>query len=331
MKKNLIFLTSIIVLLAFGAILYSQNYWVAKEKKSPSTEEPVLTKVKVGYMPFTSNWIMFLALENNMFKDEEIDAEPVSFTSGTDAANALAQGDIAVHAINTYTDLLNMEARNPGTFKLVIVQQSSEQNSNEALVVKADSPINKASQLTGKKIGVTPGIFSEAMIKKAYDNDIDFQKKTLIVKLPPQTQLESLENGQIDALLAFEPAITIGLEKGSIKILDDHPWGKVQEPFPIGGYTLSTKFINENPELSKKISNVLIKALDYGLQNPEEVYKAIAKFTNQDESTVSKLRQNDNIPVLELPTNYFQETANLYYKLGQVDSLVNTDNFGYGK
>lgn len=327
--KNKVIILVALVLAVVLAILYFNRSMFNSLLSANNPQVESLTKVKVGYMPFTSNWVMFLALEKNMFKDEGLDVEAISFISGTDAANALAQGDIAVHAINTFTDLLNIEARTPNSFKVLIVQQVSNQASNEALIISSNSSIKTLKQLTGKKIGVTPGIFSEAMVKKAYEKEIDFTKGTQIVKLPPQTQLASLEQGQIDALLAFEPTITIGLEKNSVTILDDHPFKRVAEPFPVGGYTISIKFMQDNPEVTKKIARVLLSALEYGTNNPEDVTKAVAKFTNTSESVVSKLRPNSNIPVSSLSEDYFSNIADLYLSLGQVETKVDTSSFRY--
>lgn len=327
MKVTLLYLALFFIALTGGLFYLNKTSFFAPESKE--IKSPTLKKVKVGYMPFTSNWVMFLALEKGFFMDEGLEVEPISFTSGTDALNALAQGNIAVHAINTYTDLFNLEARTPGSFKLLIIQQTSNQASNEALIVSQDSSIKEVKQLTGKKIGITPGVFTEAMIKKAFENEIDFTKNTQIIKLPPQAQLAALENGDIDALLAYEPAITIGQEKGTTTILEDHPWRRVQEPFPVGGYTISTKFANENPEVTEKVTKALIRSLEYGAQYPDQIVAATAKFTNLNEELVKKLRQNENIMTKDLSPDYFDETAKLYFDLGQVEVIIDNANLKY--
>lgn len=325
MKKIITFsLLSLVIVV--GAVFFFNN----PKKTQPVSEQPAqLTKVKVGYMPFAANWAIFLALDHNMFKDERLDVEPVMFTSGTDAANALAQGDIAAHAINTFADLFNVEARTPGTFKMLIVQQLSDKMNNEALVVNKNSSTTSIEQLTGKKIGITPGIFSEVMMKKAYEKNINFDQGTQLIKLPPQSQLSALESGQIDGLIAYEPLITTGLANDAIRVLDYHSYGRVKEPFPVGGYTLSTKFMNENPEISQKVAKVLLRALEYGTQNPSETVLVIAKYTNLSEDIVSKVRQNESIAVTDLPEGYFDNVAKLYYDLGLVDTKIENTDFGY--
>lgn len=325
-KKKIITFSLLALVIVVGAVFFFNN----PKKTQPVSEQPAqLTKVKVGYMPFAANWAIFLALDRNMFKDERFDVQPVMFTSGTDAANALAQGDIAAHAINTFVDLFNVEARTPGTFKMLIVQQLSDEMNNEALVVNKNSSITSIAQLTGKKIGITPGVFSEVMLKKAYEKDINFDQGTQLIKLPPQSQLSALESGQIDGLIAYEPLITTGLANDSIRVLDYHSYGRVKEPFPVGGYTLSTKFMNENPEISQKIAKVLLRALEYGTQNPSETVPVIAKYTNLSEDIVSKVKQNENIAVTDLPEGYFDDVAKLYYDLGLVDTKIENTDFGY--
>lgn len=317
-------------LLALAVVVGAVFFFNKSKTTQPTSEQPTqLTKVKVGYMPFAANWAMFLALDRSMFKDEGLEVEPVMFTSGTDAANALAQGDIAAHAINTYADLFNVEARTPGTFKMLIVQQLSDEMNNEALVVNKNSSITSIAQLTGKKIGITPGVFSEVMLKKAYEKEINFDKGTQLIKLPPQSQLSALESGQIDGLVAYEPLITTGLANDSIRVLDYHSYGRVKEPFPVGGYTLSTKFMEQNPEVTQKIARVLLQALEYGTRNPSETVPVIAKYTNLSEDIVAKVKQNESIAVTNLPQGYFDNVTTLYYDLGLVDTKIENANFGY--
>lgn len=325
MKKTTPFLLLALAIVAGAVFLFNKN----EKTRSVSEQLEQFTKVKVGYMPFAANWAMFLALDHGMFKDEGLEVEPVMFTSGTDAANALAQGDIAAHAINTFADLLNVEARVPGTFKIIIVQQLSDEMNNEALVVNKNSDITSIDQLTGKKIGITPGVFSEVMITKAYEKEINFDQGTQLVKLPPQSQLSALETGQIDGLIAYEPLITTGLVNDTIRVLDYHSYGRVKEPFPVGGYTLSTKFMDENPEISQKVAKVLLRALEYGTQNPSETIPVIAKYTNLNEDIVAKVKQNESIAMKDLPEGYFNDVAKLYYDLGLVDTKIENADFGY--
>lgn len=324
--KKIVILLSLTLITVLGIFFY-----FSRVKKVQPTQEPlaILTKVKVGYMPFAANWAMFLALDNDMFKDEGLEVEPIIFNSGTDAINALAKGDIAAHAINTFADLLNVETRTPGTFKLLIVQQLSNELNNEALVVSKNSTTSSIEQLTGKKIGITPGVFSEVMVKKAYEKEINFNQGTQLIKIPPQSQLSALETGQIDALIAYEPLITVGLENDTITVLDYHSYGRVQEPFPVGGYTLSTEFMEENPAVSQKVARVLLHALEYGKQNPAEAVRAIAQYTNLNEDIVSKVRQNESIAVTDLPVDYFKKVSALYYNLGLVEDNIENTNFGY--
>jgi ABC-type nitrate/sulfonate/bicarbonate transport system substrate-binding protein len=271
---------------------------------------------------------MFVAFEEGFFEAEGLDVKPVSFIQGSDALNSLAKGDIAAHGISTYTDLFNIEARTPGTFNILLIQEISESFSNEAIVVTQDSEITDVSQLSGRAIGVYPGSFTEAAIKKAYAEEIDFTE-TQIVKLPPQAQLDALTQGQIDALFAYEPTITIGTKDEKISILDDHPLGKVREPFPVGGYVLSTQFMEENPKVAQKIVNGLKNAYLHGRENPDVVERSIAKFTNLDENIASSLRQNKTIPVSELSENYFEETVKLYMDLGLIDQELDVSNIQY--
>ncbi len=323
MKKILFMLLAIVVVIA--GVLYFRNY----KTQNASESKPTLTEIKFGYMPFATNWAVFVAQKDGFFEKHGVKAELVKFNVGTEGADSLIRGDIRAFAINTFTDLFNIEKRSPGQLKLYTLQVSSEKMHGEYLIAKSGTGIEKIVDLKGKKIGVTPGTLTTAMVKQAYGDVLNFNKGTAIVPLAPNLQLQSLQSGQIDALLAFEPTATLAKQQGIGVVLDDHPWGKVAEPFPVGGVTLSSSFVGENPVLAKDIAAALKDAILYGRSNPDKVTEAVAEFTGLDPAVVAQISYNEDLFGEEVDPATLTNASELYAKLGVVDGTVDTSKMLY--
>lgn len=323
MKKVIIVI--IVLLLAVVVFAWLRVYQV-KTKNTITSQ--VLIPVKIGYMAFASNWPVFLAQEGKFFEKEGIKAQLVSFSSGVDAANALSRGDISSMAVNPLTDLMNIEARSPGLFKIYAMQQSiASGNYTDTLLINKDSPIQAIKNLENKKIGVNPGTFAAGMIKILLD--AQGIKNVTFVQLAPNLQLQALSLGQIDALVAYEPGTTIALSNGSAKILIAHPFENVMNPFPNVAFTISAKTIKENPQVAKKIINAMEKAMLYGRINFQTANEATAKYVTVPIDILNKMRYPDQVLGKEINQKKVQEVADLFFQKGLAPQKINVKNLFY--
>lgn len=290
-----------------------------------------LVPVKIGYMSFASNWPIFLAVENSFFEKEGLKPELIQFSSSVDATNALAKGDIASMVVSTLTDLLNLEERSSGLFKIYAMQQSaSSGNYTDTLLIKKDSTIISVKDLVGKKLGVNPGTFAKEMAKIMLDKkgvkNID---KIEFIQITPNLHLQALQSGQIDALIAYEPVTTQALTQEVAVVLMPHPFEEVMDPFPNVGFTISTKVINNSPELAKKIISAVEKAITYGKINPQIANRSVSKYIKIPENILDKLRYPEQVLGKDIDKKRVQEIADLYYRIGLIPRKIDTNGLFY--
>ncbi len=310
------------VFLIMSGLLFGFYRKNTASNSEQSAETNQVESIKIGYMPFTTNWPIFVAVKENIFQKYGLNVELISFSSGVDAANAVISNQVSAHAINTFVDLFNVESRSPGKIKLFALQQLDKDNYSEALIAKNDSGIETVEDLKGKKIGITPGAFTETIIKEAYGNKIDFAKDVELIRLAPNLQLSSLENGQIDALFSYEPNVTQAVEKKIGYVVEEHFFKYVAEPFYLGGFTISQDTINTNPELARKIVNAIDEAIELGNTNPDIKFNAISAYTSIDIEIVKKLRYSNNLKNSQIDVESAAETANLYKSLGLYEGEI---------
>jgi NitT/TauT family transport system substrate-binding protein len=323
------FITSLAVIILMCLVGF--GFFISTRKKSESV--PLAAQgpqsIKIGYMPFTTNWPVFIAMEQGIFEKHGLKVELVSFNSGVDAANAVVSNQVSAHAVNTFVDLFNLEARSPGRIKVFALQRLSADAYSEALLARKDSGIQKVEDLKGKKIGITPGAFTETIVQEAYKEKIDLRKEANFVTLAPNLQVSALESGQIDALVTYEPYMTMTVMKDVGYVVDEHFFKHVAEPFYLGGFTISQEVVENDPQLAEKIIASFDEAIALGNADIDKKNSAIQKYTSLDSETISSLHFSENIQNSEIPVGDLQQTADLYKSLGLFEGNVDVESMVY--
>lgn len=325
-KYLLLLLLCLIAIIGIYFLTFSSKTIPVTNKKSNIKE---LTQVMFGYMPFVSNWPLFLAVEKNYFQEDGLKVELVQFNSGVDAINALSKGDIDSMAVNPLGDLFNIEIRTPGLFKIYAMQQSTSNDYIDSLLVKKGSDIRTIDDLIGKRIGVNPGTVAETFTKIMLEKNGHKSTQTEIIKLAPNLQLQALETGQIEALVAYEPNISYSLKQNKAQVLMPHFFEGIMDPFPNVGFTISSKLINKNPEIAKKIVAVIEKSIKYGKANQKEAYKSSSKYTNLTDDILDQIHNPQQLLGNEINKNQVQAVADLYYEKNLITKRIKVDDLFY--
>jgi NitT/TauT family transport system substrate-binding protein len=146
------------------------------------------------------------------------------------------------------------------------------------LVVKPDSPIKDASELAGKKIGITSagsGTDILALWTQA-DKKIQFTR----VPLGGGGLVPNLLSGNIDASVMYSPlSYKLFQEKTARSLID---YGEAIPPHLTGAWIATDKFIKEKPQTLQKTLNALYGAVAF-LQDPAHKAEAVKLIAEIDE------------------------------------------------
>lgn len=315
MKK--IILTSIILIISTILILGGCS------QKTPE-------QVKIGYQPLASNVPFYVAIEKGYFKDEGLIVEPVRFESANTAIEALLNNQIVTDVVVPLVVIFSIEQNNPNQFKLYAFQSDTKENTHEAFITRKNSDISSLEDFKGKKIGCFPGSAAKAYIEAMLKDKLNVLKDITIVPMPPQLHLQALENGQVDVLLAYEPTLTIAVESGIAKIILKSSFARLlRDPFPVTTFPFNEKFVEEKPEIAKRIVNAFYRAFDYIKENPLEANKTIVKYTNLDEKYLDNLNQLLQQKASELSQQELQDFADWHYEIGLLEKKINVKDMFY--
>jgi ABC-type nitrate/sulfonate/bicarbonate transport system substrate-binding protein len=186
-------------------------------------------------------------------------------TGGPQALQALASNQTDIGSSAFYGAIAQLVATG-APIKAVIPFYGSNEKSNSKLVVPADSPIQGAGDLVGKKVAVnTLGANNEAVLDTWFDQEglsQDEQDKITLVPLPPLNTPEALEKGQVDAaVLSF-----LGYQQAAKTLKVRELVNDVQVvggPYAGGGLTMRNDFIEKNPKTTKQLVEGVAKAINF--------------------------------------------------------------------
>jgi len=289
---------------------------------SCSKKDP--TVVSFGYQPFGSNFTFFVAIDKGFFKEQGLTVNSQKIISANDAATAMINGDIIGNATLPLNVLLNIEENQTGLFKIFLVKATSEQVWSDYLLVKKGSSIGSIEELKNKKVGGYPGSAQQTILKLILGKFMD-DKSITTIEMPPSTQLQGLEAGQIDALLTYDELAMIALEKGIAQILVENPIGKyVVNPLYGFPYVLSSKFVKENPLIAKKVRDAMYKAVDFIKNNDREAREIMAKWTGSDPQIAMKVNLWDQVKVEDVDREALQKLADIFHDAGITNKKIDT-------
>ena len=216
-------------------------------------------------MPTDHDAALFVANATGMFKNAGVEVELYEYNNGGDLMSAMASGDLDVGYVGITPVIYSISKEVP--VRIV----AGAQNEGSGLLSHSSS-IKSVSDLKGKVVA-TPGEASIQSVLLKYDlkknglSTSDIESPTMKVS----SMNDALKTGGIDAMLTYEPYVTISKEinhqnlvETSGEILPDHPCCVV---------VMNEKFLSSHSNKAKKILDVHKKATDKIKADPEGMVK----------------------------------------------------------
>jgi len=180
--------------------------------------------VRIGYIPTDHEAALFIADSNGLYDDKKMDVVLVKYNNGVDLMAGMAKGEIDVGYVGVAPVLSAMS--NGEKVKII----SSVQQEGSGIIASKDSNINSVKDLKGKNIA-TLGEGSIQNVLLSYylhENNIS-QDEVNIENMKATKMYDSLKNGDVDAIVTYQPYLTMAKEEGhtileeSSKLLPNHP------------------------------------------------------------------------------------------------------------
>jgi len=293
-------------------------------------------KVRMGMTPLLHGLPMYLAIEKGYFTEAGIELELTKYEAPNQLIDAVMQDKLDFTSVGGPAGIAGIaNYKNPGKVMLYNVSGGDLVNPADFLLLPIDSNITKISELKGKKLGILGGSIQWRVLATELlaQNGLVIDKNVTLIELAAATQVPTLKAKQIDALLTLEPMKTIAIKSGAGKVFENGPMEKIlSNPFWPGGGVVSVKFAKENPNTTRKVLEVLDKAIMEVESDFNGSKKYLKGYTPLDDSTTQGL----TMPVLKTCNNMtagdvesLQKFFDLFEKYNIVDGRMDANAFLY--
>jgi len=213
--------------------------------------------IRVG-LPTKTYWpttIAETAVRQKLFEKEGIKAELTIYRSGAEGFEAIAAG-AADLVLNSSSSVAG------GLLKGVNVRcvaNGANGYYGWYLVVKTDSPIQKVSELAGKKVGITSAGSGTDILARwtLAQHNIDFTR----VPLGGGGLVPNLLTGNIDASVLYSPLTYKVIDEKVARVLIDY--GAEVPAHSNSAWIASDKIIKERPQVVQKALNAIYGGLAF--------------------------------------------------------------------
>ncbi len=304
----------IMLILVVGSLYFFQS----KEK----------ALIRVGYLPITACLPYFVGEEMGYFSNQGLEIKPVRFETSQQMMDGLLQGQVDVITSAASAVGLLVQEKSPDQFKVFAVNTNGSENPLDVLIVKTSSNIKTVQDLKGKKIGSFPGVQASTLLKKFLSVNGLNKNDVQIQEMKQDLHLQALDSGQVDAVLTYEPNVTIGAQKGISKILVKAPFAQVSvNPYPTGIFAISKSYLEANPQTTQKIITAFEEAMNYANNNQVEARKILTKFVPIEESITSVVSISKFETLATMDKTSFQKFADVLFSEKVLTKQPNIDAF----
>jgi NitT/TauT family transport system substrate-binding protein len=320
LKKFLISITSILLFVGLVFLALNQN-------KSSLVQPTKAQKVRIGYRDSLSGLPYHVAKSNNYFKSQAIEVVEQVMPTSNAAVESIVRGDIDVSVSTTLQATLPVEKLTPNKFK-IFSHLAGNNILFDSIIVKKDSQYNRLQDLKDKKIGVLQGS-TATNILKAYvkSQNIDLGSSEF-VQIKTENQLQALEAGSIDGLLAYEPTLSIAMNTGKFKSITS-TINFVDPEAPTGILIISQDFLNREPFLAKKVVDIFDQVAEFSTHNKSKVADVISQSYKLDQETANKIAYLNYTKNSSMNPSKVQEYTDYLFAIGELKEGANVADMFY--
>jgi len=239
--------------------------------------------ITVGYSPFESSTLFFIAADQRYFSQNGLNMIPRKYDTGFATLGGLLNHEVDVAV---------------GTSEFPVVGRALQKenlliigNIDKAEIIyllgRKDRGIDKVSDLRGKRIGTTFGTVAHFHLGRFLNlHGMDIQDTILVGVKKPDEWVTAVVDGDIDAIATAQPyASFVKSRLGENAVV----WS-AQSGQPVHGLVISSKdWITKHPGGTGRFLQSLAQAEDYLLQHPAEAKTILQKQLNVDAAYVETL------------------------------------------
>lgn len=238
-----------------------------------------LEEIRIGTIPIVATLPHWVALKKDLYKKHGIVPKSDPIKRSPDMISAMESNAVDFLPAVSLQNVVGSALDNLQEPQVCILSHSRMKKDIpfDCLLTTDGSPIASLKDLVGKKIGVFPGGTSQAALQWYLTSNNIPTTEISFVETRPETQIDLLLSGQIDAVHAYEPQRTLGILQYRCRMISPSIYAAIQEPASIGCTAISAKLLRDRPNAAKRLIAVWDEAVDFIRNNDQEARRILAE------------------------------------------------------
>ncbi|MFE4666291.1 ABC transporter substrate-binding protein [Streptomyces sp. NPDC056716] len=277
-----------------------------------------ITEVNVGVIPIVDVAALYLGEREGIYEKHGLDITMTTAQGGSAIVPGVVSGQFQFGFSNT-TSLMVAQS-NGVQVKAVsggVATTGVDGEDYGALVVKEGGSLKSAKDLEGRTVAVnTLKNILDTSVRESVRKAGGDPSKVKFVELAFDQMPAALEQGQVDAAMAVEPALTTMLDQGGVQLAS--PYVDVAEDLTVALYFTSQEYAERNPAVVEKFQQATAEALAYANSHPDEVRDIVSTYTEIPASVLAEM----TLP--KWPADISRSSVQRLERLGEQDGLFKT-------
>jgi len=240
-----------------------------------------LSNVRVGTIASDSFAGAYFAQDRGFFEKARLTVELQTLANGSAISEAVIGSAIDIGSATPIT-LASAYAQNVRFAMLAAGGLSTAKSPNTALVVAKNSPVRVAKDLEGKVVAETgvralAAALVDAWLARSGVDPTDVPR----IEMPGAAMGAALERGTVAAALINEPARSIAMKSGNLRILAD-PTQAIAPQILSAIWFSTPAFLQQNPDIVKRFQSAIAAAQAWANTHHDESALILAKYAKTD-------------------------------------------------
>jgi NitT/TauT family transport system substrate-binding protein len=220
--------------------------------RAPGLEK---TKLTVAVLPLVDDAPLYAGLAAGVFTDLGLDVRPMVVKTGAEAVKLVADRKVDV-AVSSNTTIIMAAAE--GTPLRIVAEAALATRRSVDVLVRPDSGIESVRDLPGKRFAVGNLTCTCLLAVRARIRNLGVDPaKVTFVPVPQKEMPEALRTKKVDAVVTYEPWVTVAQTSFGARELFD-PVSGPTSGLPLHSYIVNTAFARANPVTTAALQRGLI-------------------------------------------------------------------------
>lgn len=247
------------------------------------------TSIEVGVIPIVDVAPIYLGVQEGLFKKEGLDVTLTLAQGGAAIVPAVTSGQMDFGFSNVTSLIVGRQKGLPLKIVAAGPQTTGDEKKDFAAVVtSSDSGISDIKSLEGKKVGVnTLANISDSTVSEAVKEAGGDPTKIQFVEMPFPDMPANLASGNVDAIAAVEPFVTLAKNDGAVSVFSNYAYPV--KDLTIATYFTSDDYVKQNPNTVAAFTRAMKASQTFAEENPEKAREVLSTYTKIDPAVAAKL------------------------------------------